>query len=117
MKSMPNFATLLQRFFIERLTQQRHASPHTISSYRDTFRLLLKFAGKRLRKSPEGQYLCGNDLSLADIHLAPMIGYFVLASEGRALFEKHLRLRNWWLGLSQRTAYLATIPRIPQPAQ
>jgi len=65
----------------------------------------------------EGQYLCGNDLSLADIHLAPVIGYFVLASEGRALFEKHLRLRNWWLALSQRPAYLATVPRIPQSAR
>ena len=60
--------------------------------------------------------MCGNDLSLADIHLAPMIGYFQLAPEGRALFEKHLRLRNWWLPLSLRPAYLATMPRISQPA-
>lgn len=34
----------------------------------------------------EGQYLCGTDLSLADIHLAPMIAYFVLAPEGLTLF-------------------------------
>ena len=52
MKPMPNFATLLQRFFTERLAQQQ-ASPHTICAYRDTFRLLLKFAGKRMRKSPD----------------------------------------------------------------
>ena len=71
------------------------------------FKALEKLAG-------EGQYLCGNDLSLADIHLAPMIGYFELAPEGRTLFEKHLRLRNWWLALSLRPAYLATMPRIPQ---
>jgi hypothetical protein len=32
--------------------QKRQASPHTISSYRDTGRLLLQFARKRLRKSP-----------------------------------------------------------------
>jgi len=74
------------------------------------FKALEKLAG-------EGQYLCGNDLSLADIHLALMIGYFELAPEGRTLFEKHLRLRNWWLALSLRPAYLATMPRIPQPAQ
>lgn len=30
----------------------RRASPHTIASYRDTFRLLLQFACKRLRKEP-----------------------------------------------------------------
>jgi glutathione S-transferase len=69
------------------------------------------------RIAGDGQYLCGDDLSLADIHLAPMIGYFVLASEGRALLEKHIRLTNWWSVLSQRIAYLATTPRLPQALQ
>ena len=32
--------------------QQKQASAHTISSYRDTFRLLLKFLSRRLRRSP-----------------------------------------------------------------
>ena len=32
--------------------QQRRVSPHTIASYRDTFRLLLQFTEKRLRKTP-----------------------------------------------------------------
>ena len=31
---------------------QRQASPHTIASYRDSFRLLLKFAEQRLGKQP-----------------------------------------------------------------
>jgi site-specific recombinase XerD len=47
-----SLAPLLQRFFTERLMQQRQASPHTISSYRDTFRQLLKFIQKRLHKPP-----------------------------------------------------------------
>lgn len=47
-----NFAALLERFFTQRLMQQRHASPHTISSYRDTFRQFLKFIGKKLNTPP-----------------------------------------------------------------
>jgi site-specific recombinase XerD len=47
-----DFAPLLERFFTQRLMQQRQVSPHTISSYRDTFRLLLKFAQQRLHKPP-----------------------------------------------------------------
>ena len=35
---------LLQGFFTTRLISQRRSSPHTIASYRDTFRLLLTFA-------------------------------------------------------------------------
>ena len=52
MKSSTSFPVLLTRFFSQRLIQQRHASPHTISSYRDTFRLLLQFAKIRLSKEP-----------------------------------------------------------------
>jgi site-specific recombinase XerD len=47
-----SLAPLLERFFTQRLMQQRQASPHTISSYRDTFRMLLKFAQQRLHTPP-----------------------------------------------------------------
>lgn len=46
-----SFAELLQRFFTEYLTSQRNLSPHTISGYRDAFRLLLKFLSLHLRKT------------------------------------------------------------------
>lgn len=41
---------LLQAFFTDRLMKQRQVSPHTIASYRDTFRLFLRFAHKKLKK-------------------------------------------------------------------
>lgn len=69
MKAAPSFATLLQRFFTERLMQQRQASPHTISSYRDTFRLLFKFTRNRLRKPPDR-------IAFEDVD-APLIGAFL----------------------------------------
>ncbi len=40
-------APLLERFFTQRLMQQRQAALTTISSYRDTFRQFLKFAQLR----------------------------------------------------------------------
>jgi hypothetical protein len=40
MKSTRTFPGLLEGFFTQRLMQQKQASPHTIASYRDTFRLL-----------------------------------------------------------------------------
>lgn len=47
-----NLPALLQRFFTDRLLSQLDASPHTIASYRDAFRLLLVFASKRLGREP-----------------------------------------------------------------
>jgi len=47
-----SLAVLLEHFFTQRLMQQRQASPHTISSYRDTFSQFLKFAEQRLEQAP-----------------------------------------------------------------
>ena len=47
-----NLAPILERFFTQRLMQQRDASEHTIKSYRDTFRQLLVFAQQHLYQSP-----------------------------------------------------------------
>jgi site-specific recombinase XerD len=52
MKSTSSLAVLLEGFFTQRLVQQRQASPNTIASYRDTFRLLSQYTEKRLHKPP-----------------------------------------------------------------
>jgi site-specific recombinase XerD len=64
MSTSLSFAPLLEGFFTQRLMQQRRASPHTIASYRDTFRLLLQFSQERLRKAPSCLALDDVDASL-----------------------------------------------------
>jgi hypothetical protein len=44
------FPFLLRAFFYEWLVEQRNASIHTVRSYRDTWRLLLRFVGQRAGK-------------------------------------------------------------------
>jgi integrase/recombinase XerD len=67
-----NLPGLLQSFFTVRLMAQRKVSPHTIASYRDTFRLLLQFAQKRLSKAPSQLGLADLDASLIDAFLADL---------------------------------------------
>jgi integrase/recombinase XerD len=43
---------LVQRFFTDRLCVQLEASRHTVAGYRDTFRLLLRYASVRHSKPP-----------------------------------------------------------------
>jgi site-specific recombinase XerD len=45
---MTLLAPVLQGFFTDRLIGQRNASAHTVTAYRDTFRLLLAFASRNL---------------------------------------------------------------------
>ena len=82
----PSLAPLLERFFTQRLLQQRQASPHTIASYRDTFRLLLKFAHQRCHTPPAR-------LSLEAVD-APLIGAFLdqLETRGLSVRSRNLRL-------------------------
>ena len=69
MTGVKGFPILLESFFVERLMRQRKASPHTIASYRDTFRLLLSFAQRRLKKLP-----C--ELTIDDLD-TPFLGAFL----------------------------------------
>ena len=66
---MTLLAPTLQAFFTERLITQRNCSPQTIAAYRDTFRLLLRFAQQQTGKQPF--QLDINDLD------APLIGAFL----------------------------------------
>jgi integrase/recombinase XerD len=67
-----NLAVLLEGFFTRRLMQQRQASAHTIASYRDTFRLFLRFAQKRLKVAPSALALEQLDAPLIAAFLADL---------------------------------------------
>lgn len=48
----PHFSTLVQDFFCQRLLAQKNASPRTVAAYRDTFRLLLRYAQDHHHTAP-----------------------------------------------------------------
>jgi integrase/recombinase XerD len=77
----------VQRFFTERLTSQLSASQNTIASYRDTFRLLLRYASDHLGRTPV-------NLQVADID-ADLVGNFLSSIEterGNAARSRNVRL-------------------------
>jgi integrase/recombinase XerD len=86
MKTHP-LPVYLQRFFTERLATQLKASPNTVTSYRDTFRLLLKYAADRLRRPP-------TELQVIDID-ADLIGLFLAdieSTRGNTTRSRNTRL-------------------------
>jgi site-specific recombinase XerD len=83
----PDLPVLLEGFFTKRLMGQRQVSAHTLSAYRDTFRLLLLFTQRRLSKTP-------SRLSLNDLE-APLITDFLQdleQSRGNTARSRNLRL-------------------------
>ena len=81
------FPALLQEFFMRRLVAERGASAHTIASYRDTFKLLLRYAEQRTGRTPSA-------LTLHDLD-APLVLAFLdhLENErGNSPRTRNLRL-------------------------
>ena len=87
MSKLPTLPALLERFFTDRLMQQRRVSPNTIASYRDTFRLLLAFVQRRINKTPS----C---LDLEDIDSALVTAFLddLETNRGVSIRTRNLRL-------------------------
>ena len=66
---MSALAPTIEAFFTERLISQRQASPRTITSYRDTLRMLLAFAHHRTGKAPSNLDVADVDVTLVSAFL------------------------------------------------
>jgi len=97
------FQSLLQGFFTDRLQGEFGASPHTIAGYRDTLRLLFRFAAKRLKRAP-------SKLRIEDIDAA-FLGKFLAHLEQ----DRHNSIRTRNLRLSALHAFFRYVI-ISEPA-
>ena len=61
-----------------------------------------------------GAFLVDDAVTLADIHLAPMMSYFTSATDGFDLLQQHDRLQAWWTEISARRAFMDTSPPLPE---
>lgn len=111
MKTASNLAALVERYFTERLMRHRNASPNTIASYRDTFRLLFSFAQTRLCKPPSGLALDDLDASFICTFLDDLE-----ANRSAGIRTRNLRLtaiRSFFHFVSfEEPAYAAHIQRV-----
>lgn len=56
----------------------------------------------------QGPWLVGPDLTLADLHAAPIFAYFTLTPDAAGLLEPHPRLKAWWQAMAARPSLEAT---------
>lgn len=138
---MTALAPTLQAFFTTRLAEQRGASPHTVTAYRDTWRLLLRYAAARTGTPPQaldfteltdemiGAFLAhleherGNSVTTRNARLAAIHSVFAYAAYqhpehaaviGRVLAipsKRHQRTDVIYLDADEVTALLAAPDR------
>lgn len=59
-----------------------------------------------------GEYICGNALSLADLHLVPVYDYLSQTAEGEELLAGAARLGRWWGQMRNRESVVKTRPKL-----
>lgn len=59
----------------------------------------------------EGPWLAGPNLTLADLHAAPMVAYLTEAPEGARALETHPPMRDWWERMRARPSVVRVLMR------
>ena len=116
---MTALAPAVESFFTSYLIAQRGASPHTIASYRDTFRLLFTWIREQSGTRP-------SDLDFADVDATTVSGFLAMLEDERhntsrtrsqRLAAIHSLFRHAALGYPEHAALIARVlaiqPRKP----
>ena len=53
----------------------------------------------------QGPWLLRDQLTLADLHAAPIIAYFVKVTQGRDLLARFADMRDWYARVADRASF------------
>lgn len=56
----------------------------------------------------KGPWLLGDQLTLADLHAAPIIAYFLKVAEGRDLLARFAEVRDWYARIADHASFART---------
>jgi glutathione S-transferase len=107
---------MVRQVFSHRVFRPRTGEPVDENEIRAGVEASSRAAGALEALAEPGGFLVGPHVSLADLHLAPMMAYFAAASEGRAVLARHPKLSAWWELMQERDGLTATDPGLPAPA-
>ncbi|TPN01107.1 glutathione S-transferase family protein [Mesorhizobium sp. B2-1-3A] len=57
---------------------------------------------------PPGPWLLGDQVTLADLHAAPIIGYFLKVAEGQKLLAQFSDIQGWYTRIAARPSFART---------
>jgi len=104
------YRTLVWDIYVERVSNPASGKPtdeaRIARALPDAKRCLRALAAL----SDGGAFLAGPDLSLADLHAAPMFEYFMRTPEALPLMAEVAGLGQWWQRISARDSMRSTAP-------
>ena len=104
---------MVRQVFSHRVFRPRTGQPADETEIRSGVIASERVVGALEALAGDGLYLVADRLTLADLHLAPMMAYFAAAEEGSAILARHRKLSAWWNLMRSRPAFAATDPGPP----
>lgn len=104
------YRTMVWDIYVERISKPREGKVSDEALIASALIKAKTCLAALARLKPGGPWLLGDQLTIADLHAAPIFAYFLEAPEGRALLNEHPALLEWWGRISARPSFAATEP-------
>lgn len=104
------YSTLVWGIYVEQVSKAQDGRETDIARLQAALERAPTCLGALSSLMAGGPWLCGSALSLADLHVAPMIDYFIKAPAAVDVMAGNPTLAAWWEQMSKRPSMLATIP-------
>lgn len=106
------YGPMIQKLFIQRAVVPMMGGSADEAIVAEALPAVRKAAAALDALAADGPWLVGSALSLADLHLAPVIGYLGMTPEGKEALASCGRLGRWWRGIAERPSVKRTQPAL-----
>lgn len=104
------YRTLVWDIYVERVSKPAHGEKPDEELIASALGKARTFLSSLDRLKTPGPWLLGDKITLADLHAAPMFGYFTKAAESNDLLSEHPALGQWWERMRALPSFRATEP-------
>jgi len=102
------YRSLVWGVYTEAVADLRDGTPKNVAAIDDALARSRQCLSEIARLRGRNAWLAGDDISLADLHLAPMVSYFLVAAEAQPLWNELGALHDWWERLKARPSMIGT---------
>lgn len=96
------------RIFVERVSKPKRGAPTDEAKVQASLPKTAACYAAFADLLGDRGWLCGDALSLADLHVAPMLACLAMTAEGRSMMAAHPKLQRWWQRMAKRDSLRET---------
>jgi glutathione S-transferase len=104
------YRTLVWDIYVETVSKPRRSEPTDAARVARAVPVAETCLAELARLKQEGDWMLGSAISLADLYVAPVFGYFEKAPQALPMLGRHAALLNWWERMKDRVSYGDTEP-------